>query len=86
MLKKEPMADRAATYEAIRASLKLLDDPFTRFLPPDRYAALKRGNAGAVTGVGVEVGFVNSDSGKPQMVVRHRAAQDRAQCRSGHCA
>ena len=63
------MEERADTYEAIRASLRLLDDPFTRFLDPDRYAALKRGNAGTVTGVGLEVGFSN-ESGRNRMVVR----------------
>ena len=68
------MEDRAETYEAIRASLRLLDDPFTRFLDPDRYAALKRGNAGTVTGVGLEVGFSN-ESGRNRMVVRAQPAK-----------
>lgn len=44
----------------IRSLLEQLDDPFTRFLEPSRYAALKRGTAGSLTGVGLEVGF---DSG-----------------------
>ena len=74
-LKKAPMEERADTYEAIRASLRLLDDPFTRFLDPDRYAALKRGNAGTVTGVGLEVGFSN-ESGRNRMVVRQHPAFD----------
>jgi carboxyl-terminal processing protease len=65
------MEDRGETYDAIRTSLRLLDDPFTRFLDPDRYAALKRGNAGTVTGVGLEVGFSN-ESGRNRMVVRAR--------------
>lgn len=40
-----------------RTLMAQLDDPFTRFLEPARYAALKRGTAGSVTGVGLEVGF-----------------------------
>lgn len=40
-----------------RSLLAQLDDPFTRFLEPSRYAALKRGTAGSLTGVGLEVGF-----------------------------
>ena len=64
------MESREETYDAIRETLKLLDDPFTRFLPPDRYAALKRGNAGSVTGVGLEVGFTNDADGKSVMAVR----------------
>lgn len=51
------MGDRDETYDAIRRMLARLDDPFTRFLEPARYAALKRGNAGSLTGVGVEVGY-----------------------------
>lgn len=41
----------------VRSLLAQLDDPFTRFLEPSRYAALKRGTAGSLTGVGLEVGF-----------------------------
>ena len=41
----------------VRSLLEQLDDPFTRFLEPSRYAALKRGTAGSLTGVGLEVGF-----------------------------
>lgn len=50
------MGSRDETYAAIRKTLALLDDPFTRLLEPKRYAALKDGNKGAVTGVGLEVG------------------------------
>lgn len=44
------MPTRASAYDAIRDSLKLLDDPFTRFLDPDQYSALARGAKGSVTG------------------------------------
>ena len=71
VLKRKPMEEREDTYNAIRESLRLLDDPFTRFLPPERYAALKRGNAGSVTGVGLEVGFTTGTDGKSVMVVRY---------------
>ncbi|KAF8071053.1 ctpA [Scenedesmus sp. PABB004] len=56
-LKKEPMASRAQTYDAIRKLLSSLDDPFTRFLEPSRLAALRRGTAGSVTGVGLEITY-----------------------------
>lgn len=46
-LKKEPMDNREQTYAAINKLLSSLDDPFTRFLTPDRLAALRRGNSGA---------------------------------------
>ena len=52
-----------------RELLAELDDPFTRFLEPSRYAALKRGTAGSVTGVGLEVGFdMDVGSGNNLMV------------------
>ncbi len=51
------MSSTKATYAAIRKALATLDDPFTRFLEPVQYAALRRGTAGSVTGVGLEVGF-----------------------------
>lgn len=58
-LKSEPMETREETYAAIRKALATLDDPFTRLLDPARFKALQRGTAGSVTGVGLEVGFVN---------------------------
>jgi C-terminal processing protease CtpA/Prc len=45
-LKNEPMVNRAQTYAAIRKLVASLDDPFTRFLEPDRLAALKLGTTG----------------------------------------
>ena len=56
-LKSEPMSSRKETYATIANALKTLDDPFTRFLEPSRYQALKRGNQGSVIGVGLEVAF-----------------------------
>ncbi|KAK9860335.1 hypothetical protein WJX84_005530 [Apatococcus fuscideae] len=58
-LKSEPMETREETYAAIRKALATLDDPFTRLLDPARFKALQRGTAGSVTGVGLEVGFIN---------------------------
>jgi hypothetical protein len=45
-LKKQPMVDRQQTYAAISKLLATLDDPFTRFLPPERLTALRRGTQG----------------------------------------
>lgn len=61
------MHDRNETYTAINKSIKTLNDPFTRLLEPNRYAALKRGNQGSVIGVGLEVGF--GESTDSQLVV-----------------
>eukprot|EP00892_Ulva_mutabilis_P011902 jgi/Ulvmu1/9084/UM005_0179.1 len=66
-LKKEPMTERSETYDAIRKLLASLNDPFTRFLEPEQYAQLRKGNSGAVTGVGLEVAFATTP-GKPSSV------------------
>ena len=69
-LKQKPMASREETYAAIRELTALLNDPFTRFLEPARFSALKRGNTGDVTGVGLEVGFDSSAGAAGSLLVR----------------
>ncbi|GBF95448.1 carboxyl-terminal-processing peptidase chloroplastic [Raphidocelis subcapitata] len=64
-LKRVPMSNRGQTYDAIRQLLASLGDPFTRFLEPERLAALRRGTAGSVTGVGVEITFGEPRKGGP---------------------
>lgn len=68
-LRNEPMRDREETYAAIRKMLATLDDPFTRFLDASRYAQLKRGASGAVTGVGLEVAFSQAKDRAGQLLV-----------------
>ena len=63
------MSDTKATYKTIRKALATLNDPFTRFLEPPQFAALRRGTAGSVTGVGLEIGFESRDINS-RMVVR----------------
>jgi carboxyl-terminal processing protease len=55
--KKGAFASRADTHATIRALLKSLDDPYTRFLAPEQLSALRGATRGAVTGVGLEVAF-----------------------------
>eukprot|EP00271_Cylindrocystis_brebissonii_P013106 TRINITY_DN326_c0_g1_i1.p1 TRINITY_DN326_c0_g1~~TRINITY_DN326_c0_g1_i1.p1 ORF type:complete len:629 (-),score=96.52 TRINITY_DN326_c0_g1_i1:216-2102(-) len=62
-LKKLPMNSREQTYDAIRTMLATLDDPFTRLLEPDKFRTLRTGATGAVTGVGLEVGFTGDGAG-----------------------
>ena len=61
-LKKVPMGSHAETHEAIRALLASLGDPFTRFLAPEQYTALRwarwdgrRGGWPAWTGCGAQL-------------------------------
>jgi carboxyl-terminal processing protease len=46
---------REETYAAIQEMLASLDDPFTRFLPPDRYRTMQTSTSGALTGVGLQI-------------------------------
>ncbi|CAM6118215.1 unnamed protein product [Calypogeia fissa] len=68
-LKREPMTTRSQTYDAIRKMLATLDDPFTRFLEPEKFKALKSGTNGALIGVGLEVGFDVSLGGTSEDLV-----------------
>ncbi|MED6156989.1 Carboxyl-terminal-processing peptidase 2, chloroplastic [Stylosanthes scabra] len=56
-LRKEPMNNREETYAAIRKMLATLDDPFTRFLEPEKLRSLRSGTQGALTGVGISIGY-----------------------------
>ncbi|KAK7278533.1 hypothetical protein RJT34_23563 [Clitoria ternatea] len=56
-LRNEPMNNRQDTYAAIRKMLATLDDPFTRFLEPEKFRSLRSGTQGALTGVGLSIGY-----------------------------
>ncbi|XP_057959628.1 carboxyl-terminal-processing peptidase 2, chloroplastic isoform X2 [Malania oleifera] len=56
-LRNEPMNTREETYVAIRKMLATLDDPFTRFLEPKKFKSLRSGTQGALTGVGLSIGY-----------------------------
>jgi carboxyl-terminal processing protease len=61
-VKKTSMDSTEETYEAIKVMLAKLDDPFTRFLEPEKYALLSESTMSAnITGVGVEMAY--SDDG-----------------------
>lgn len=56
-LKSEPMNTRGETYVAIKKMLATLDDPFTRFLEPEKFKSLRSGTQGALTGVGLSIAY-----------------------------
>ncbi|XP_028555669.1 carboxyl-terminal-processing peptidase 2, chloroplastic isoform X3 [Dendrobium catenatum] len=56
-LRNEPMNNREETYMAIKKMLSTLDDPFTRFLEPEKFKVLRSGTQGALTGVGLSIGY-----------------------------
>jgi carboxyl-terminal processing protease len=57
------MDDTEETYAAIKTMLALLDDPFTKFLEPEKYAIMTESTMTSnVTGVGIEMAYsVGSD-------------------------
>ena len=66
-LKTENLDDTDSTYDAIRRLLARLDDPFTRFLEPEKYSSVAETTMRAdVSGVGIEMGF---DDDKKVVVV-----------------
>ncbi|XP_020593636.1 carboxyl-terminal-processing peptidase 2, chloroplastic isoform X2 [Phalaenopsis equestris] len=56
-LRTEPMNNREETYMAIKKMLSTLDDPFTRFLEPEKFKSLQSGTQGELTGVGLSIGY-----------------------------
>ncbi|KAJ4841888.1 hypothetical protein Tsubulata_014249 [Turnera subulata] len=65
-LRNEPMNTREETYAAIRKMLATLDDPFTRFLDPERFKSLRSGTQGALTGVGISISYPTKGDGSGQ--------------------
>ncbi|KAL3648847.1 Carboxyl-terminal-processing peptidase 2, chloroplastic [Castilleja foliolosa] len=58
-LRNEPMNTREETYAAIRKMVATLNDPFTRFLEPQKFKSLRSGTRNTLTGVGVSIGYPN---------------------------
>ncbi|KAK9288714.1 hypothetical protein L1049_017177 [Liquidambar formosana] len=73
-LRNEPMKTREETYMAIRKMLATLDDPFTRFLEPEKFKSLRSGTQGALTGVGLSIGYSTEFDGSSAGLVVISAA------------
>ena len=52
---KKPLPDWDKTYEAIDDMLAVLEDPYTRFLPPEQYQSLQTNTNGELLGVGLQI-------------------------------
>ncbi|MFM8008419.1 MAG: PDZ domain-containing protein, partial [Dolichospermum sp.] len=59
---KNYFVNHEAAYTTIEEMLKSLDDPFTRFLEPEKYRSLKVSTSGELTGVGLQIAL-NSQTG-----------------------
>ncbi|XP_010693972.2 carboxyl-terminal-processing peptidase 2, chloroplastic isoform X2 [Beta vulgaris subsp. vulgaris] len=69
-LRSEPMSTREETYTAIRKMVSTLNDPFTRFLEPEKLKNLRSGTQSSLTGVGLSIGYpTNIDSSSTGVVV-----------------
>lgn len=54
---KHYFSNQEAAYTTIQDMLKSLDDPFTRFLEPEKYRSLQVNTSGELTGVGLQIAF-----------------------------
>ena len=54
---EQPIPSRESAYEAIDVMLAPLGDPFTRFLRPEQFKTLTDSTAGAISGVGLQLGI-----------------------------
>ncbi|MEM8806316.1 MAG: carboxyl-terminal processing protease CtpA [Cyanobacteria bacterium P01_G01_bin.38] len=52
---RQPLATWDAAYGAVQDMLSGLDDPYTRFLPPDQYQSLRTSTSGELLGVGLQI-------------------------------
>lgn len=48
-------ADQEQAYDAIREMLALLEDPYTRFMPPQDFENMQIDTSGELTGVGIQI-------------------------------
>lgn len=55
-LLRKNYTDKESAYQAIRQSLKDLDDPYTRFLEPEEYEELTSQTSGELSGIGIRLG------------------------------
>ncbi|CAO2822007.1 unnamed protein product [Amaranthus hypochondriacus] len=82
-LRNEPMNTREETYAAIRKMVASLNDPFTRFLEPERLKNLRSGTQSSLTGVGLSIGYPNSLDGSSTGLVVISAAPGGPASRAG---
>lgn len=59
---RQPLNSWEATYQVIQEMLAALEDPYTRFLPPDQYQSLQTTTAGELLGVGLQIAKGETDS------------------------
>lgn len=52
---KRPLSNWESAYQESQAMLKKLDDPYTRFLPPEQYQSLQTNTSGELLGVGLQI-------------------------------
>lgn len=52
---RQPLPDWETTYEAVQNMLASLEDPYTRFLPPQQYQSLQTNTTGELLGVGLQI-------------------------------
>ena len=54
-LLSQPYTTKEAAYEALRAAIKQLGDPYTRFMDPQQFEALTSQTSGELSGIGIRL-------------------------------
>jgi len=63
---KKPLNTWEDAYGAVQAMLVGLDDPYTRFLPPDQYRSLQTSTSGELLGIGLQI--AKEDTGAVRVI------------------
>ncbi|MBD2137906.1 PDZ domain-containing protein [Anabaena sp. FACHB-1237] len=61
------LSNKETAYLAITEMLKSLNDPFTRFLEPEKYRSLQVNTSGELTGIGLQI-LLNPESGNLEVI------------------
>ncbi|MGI0482285.1 carboxyl-terminal processing protease CtpA [Geminocystis sp. CENA526] len=64
---KKPLHNREEAYTAIREMLALLEDPYTRLLPPNNYHNLQISTSGELSGIGLQIS-INPENNQLEVV------------------
>ncbi len=57
---QDNISEKTLTYGAIKGMLESLNDPYSRFLEPDKYTEMKSSLAGNFFGIGIHIGMKNN--------------------------
>ncbi|HEY9826393.1 MAG TPA: S41 family peptidase [Stenomitos sp.] len=76
-------SSKAQAYDAIRAALKKLDDPYTRFLEPQKFAELNQQTSGELSGIGAKLAIDKTTKALTVVEAMNNSPASKAGLKSG---